>query len=245
MNKDFKKMYLVTHQFLFNKALPPSHSPLPPPTPVVEEEQLPLSPPQEDQQQPRPPSPPLPLRPTEEERTETNPRKRRNKEPIFEEDEGNEKRMMFETEEKDEGEEEVAVAKEVDKDNEQVREKEIELIKTNKKIGRPKTTCYICNKKFNTHTGFKKHVNIVHDGNRINKDKLVVSVPKKFEVISDIKNLKPFHCAYCGMNFKNHSQHDQHMKVKHDIAPIVETQRYKRGIPRTREVIKKEFMEVN
>ena len=114
-----------------------------------------------------------------------------------------------------------------------------------KTIGRPRTHCYICNRKFANNSTFNRHVDLVHNGKRIDKSNLIVSVPKKFEVISDIKNLKPFHCAYCGMNFKNHSQHDQHMKVKHDIAPIVETQRYKRGIPRSREVIKKEFMEVN
>ena len=276
-------MYLVTHQFLLNKAQPqPSLPPLPP-TAITNEEveeeeeeqqvERPSTPPppspplpvRPTERPPRPPSPPLPVTPSVEERTETNPRKRRNKEPIFEEEQEPKKRMLFtdqseekyeEEEEEEEGEDEQEQIvfptvnekkEEIEGEKEEVRvnqKKEIEQIKTNKSIGRPRTFCYICNRKFNTHTGFNKHVNIVHTGNRINKDNLIVSVPKKFEVISDVKNLKPYNCGFCGMKFKSHTKYDQHLKSKHQISPIVETELYTRRIPRSRDILKDDFEKV-
>ena len=84
-----------------------------------------------------------------------------------------------------------------------------------KKRGRPRTFCYICKKNFKNTTNFNKHVKVVHEGKRIDKDNMIGSAPKKFHVIEDIKKLKPFNCGFCGNSFKYRTEFDKHLRRDH------------------------------
>ena len=85
-----------------------------------------------------------------------------------------------------------------------------------KKRGRPRTFCYICKRNFKNTTNFNKHVKVVHEGKRIDKDNMIGSAPKKFHVIEDdINKLKPFICAFCGNSFKYRTEFDKHLRRDH------------------------------
>ena len=239
MNKDFKRMYLVSHKFLFNDSN------------------------QSIQQKPRaasPPPPPPLLFPTPMETDAT--RKRRHEEATPAEEQEEEEEEGAET--KRIRNEPVAAPapapafKAITFEKAStlpaapaaaapvaapVQEKVLKKI-PKKFIEKKKHFCYICNKEYGSERIFNRHVALVHEGKRINKDNLIVSVPKKFEIIHDIKKLKPFICTYCDKTFKNHTEYDKHLKSVHNAPPVTESQLYKRGSPKNRRDIIREFEKV-
>ena len=237
--KDFTRMYLVSHKYLFDK--PPTPSP---PSPPMET----------DQRQ----------REEEDEEIIRNETKKRQREEQEEEEEIASKRIRTDlkrqreeeeeivpkrirTDQREQEEEEIApkrIRTDLKRQREQEEEEEIapkrirteeedeapDYLKKDKTIEKKKHFCYICNKEYASERSFNKHVALVHEGKRrITKDHLIVSVPKKFQIIDDIKKLKPFICTFCGISFKNHTQYDKHIK-SHQASPT--TQLYKRAGPR-------------
>ena len=280
--KDFTRMYLVSHKYLFDK--PPTPSPPSPPMETdqrqreeedeeiirnetkkrqreeqEEEEEIAskrirtdLKRQREEEEEIVPKRIRTDQREQEEEeiapkRIRTDLKRQREQEEEEEEIAPKRIRTDLKRQREQEEEEEIApkrIRTDLKRQREQEEEEEIapkrirteeedeapDYLKKDKTIEKKKHFCYICNKEYASERSFNKHVALVHEGKRrITKDHLIVSVPKKFQIIDDIKKLKPFICTFCGISFKNHTQYDKHIK-SHQASPT--TQLYKRAGPR-------------